>query len=218
MQGSTRTIRFILRLWARGATPQGFGACCWSKRKTIGAQRCQKTIRVIVSGRKQCSRRLCLSCICCSAKVINFFRFLFCLFFVFFVCFKVVLTILYLQQTNNSGEKALSSILMPGAFARLPLIDRFDAMPKEMPILFLYGASDWMDVNAAHHLTRSAPNWHVRTIANAGHQLAIENPDAFSENVVDFLNDEEAKFKPRNLERRRVAVRRKKVDDFEVIE
>ena len=58
----------------------------------------------------------------------------------------------------------------------------------------------------------------MRTIENAGHQLAIDNPQSFGSAVSDFLHDESFGFEPRQLERRRVRVRRKNADDFAVLE
>ncbi|CAK43637.1 uncharacterized protein An01g02690 [Aspergillus niger] len=45
---------------------------------------------------------------------------------------------------RGSGEYALSYILAPGAFARSPLIRRIEG--NGLPIIFMYGDHDWMDV------------------------------------------------------------------------
>ncbi|OJI87154.1 hypothetical protein ASPTUDRAFT_115015 [Aspergillus tubingensis CBS 134.48] len=47
---------------------------------------------------------------------------------------------------RGSGEYALSYILAPGAFARSPLIRRIEGRENGLPIIFMYGDHDWMDV------------------------------------------------------------------------
>eukprot|EP01108_Squamamoeba_japonica_P001218 TRINITY_DN1485_c0_g2_i3.p1 TRINITY_DN1485_c0_g2~~TRINITY_DN1485_c0_g2_i3.p1 ORF type:complete len:344 (-),score=119.59 TRINITY_DN1485_c0_g2_i3:27-1058(-) len=110
-----------------------------------------------------------------------------------------------------SGERALNSILSPGAFARRPLVDRFDTLPKSLPVLFVYGSHDWMDVSAGRHVSRSAPDWHVEIVDSAGHQLAIEQPAEFNRIVGNFLDHG---LPSRTLIRRKVRTRRTKVDGF----
>ncbi|KAF8901685.1 Alpha/Beta hydrolase protein [Gymnopilus junonius] len=53
--------------------------------------------------------------------------------------------IMNITLAKGSGEYCISHILAPGAHARLPLVDRIHALPKDMPVTFVYGDHDWMD-------------------------------------------------------------------------
>lgn len=83
-------------------------------------------------------------------------------------------------------------ILAPGAFAHYPLADRI--APIKIPVSFLYGSNDWMDVQGGHsaceHL-REAGNTDtgVRIIERAGHHLYLDNPDAANEALLDIIQN-----------------------------
>lgn len=49
-------------------------------------------------------------------------------------------------SARGSSEYCLAHLLAPGAYARSPMVNRIAALPKTLPISFLYGAQDWMDV------------------------------------------------------------------------
>lgn len=90
-----------------------------------------------------------------------------------------------------SGEHAMNSILQPGAFARLPLVDRIDQLDSQLDTLFIYGDQDWMDPTLPIEWvtnTASAHNWQLRFVPNAGHQLFIEQPDHFNAVCSDFID------------------------------
>ena len=46
--------------------------------------------------------------------------------------------------TTGSGERALSQLLLPFAWARKPLCERIPKLNKSIPIRFIYGDTDWM--------------------------------------------------------------------------
>lgn len=46
---------------------------------------------------------------------------------------------------RGSGEYCLAHLLSPGAYARLPLMDRFAELDPQIPVSFIYGDHDWMD-------------------------------------------------------------------------
>jgi len=95
----------------------------------------------------------------------------------------------YLGETfklPESSEKALHYILSPARLrARLPLED---LMLKYLtvPTVVYYGDHDWMDPVGAYRIARDhkKPNFEVRVVKNAGHQLIIENPEEVVKNIL----------------------------------
>lgn len=84
-----------------------------------------------------------------------------------------------------SGEKSLTAILTPGAFAKLPLCDRLHEV--KVPTWFMYGDRDWMPVQAGREVCEritSVPT-EVCVVENAGHHLYFDNAQRFNEVVVD---------------------------------
>ena len=58
--------------------------------------------------------------------------------------------------------------------------------PLKIPIVFLYGDHDWMDIRGAYQakeVLHEAGNHDVRihTVKNAGHHLYLDNPSEFNE-------------------------------------
>lgn len=82
--------------------------------------------------------------------------------------------ILNITLAKGSGEYCISHILAPGAHARLPLVDRIDAL--KIPVTFVYGDHDWMDPEGGSKSVeklRKAGNGQGRMyiIPNAGHHV-----------------------------------------------
>lgn len=147
-----------------------------------------------------------------------------------------------LFRRKGSGEYALPYLLAPGAYARSPVIHRIDQVGRQelppssspekeeeeedgagkrarereretgLPIVFLYGENDWMDVSAGHAAAarvrqraeralrealaaadgpaeeeaarrRERGAARVIVVPRAGHHLYLDNPDAFNEVV-----------------------------------
>lgn len=120
-------------------------------------------------------------------------------------------------KQKGSGEYALSYILAPGAFARRPAINRIQDVGRQVireedgkkikengiPIVFMYGDGDWMDVNGglkaeeklnerkAHILKHGTEeekrnengSARVVIIKKAGHHLYLDNAEDFNEVV-----------------------------------
>ena len=108
----------------------------------------------------------------------------------------------YLYQmivAPSSGDRALSLILKPGAFAHQPLVDRLpEALARpapsqraeaeqavSVPTVFVYGSSDWMDSRAGAS-TAAAINAQggaacSMRVKGAGHQLMVDSPSGFAE-------------------------------------
>jgi cardiolipin-specific phospholipase len=76
-----------------------------------------------------------------------------------------------------SGEYALNTILMPGSWAKNPLIHRLPCL--QVPVAFYYGERDWMDPYPAmqlieENLLPSGAKLHV--IDDSDHHLYLDNP------------------------------------------
>jgi pimeloyl-ACP methyl ester carboxylesterase len=101
---------------------------------------------------------------------------------------------------HPSGEQALRAMLLPGAYARVPLVEKFNnalalagADHKLCPVNFIYGDPeiDWMESRYGHELAdqlRSAGGHaEVFTVSNAGHQLFLDNTDGFNQTLLGAL-------------------------------
>ncbi|TXT13058.1 hypothetical protein VHUM_01459 [Vanrija humicola] len=99
---------------------------------------------------------------------------------------------------KGSGEFCISHILKPGAYARLPLIDRVDKL--KIPVSFLYGDNDWMDLDGGRDAVKvlekagnAAGSFHV--VPQAGHHLYLDNPE-----VTNGIIDRAIRTAPRSYE------------------
>ncbi|KAI9891455.1 MAG: hypothetical protein M1814_002774 [Vezdaea aestivalis] len=140
-----------------------------------------------------------------------------------------------LFRQRGSGEFALAYILAPGAFARSPLIRRIQGvgrqslptppsadpdnpppkMSKELgiPIVFLYGENDWMDIAGGYAAEEKLKQEKKRIMANAspedakldkgsakvlvvqkaGHHLYLDGWEQFNELMVKEMEDVSAR-------------------------
>lgn len=86
--------------------------------------------------------------------------------------------------SRGSGEYCLAHLLLPGAWARLPIATRAADLRKELPVSFIYGESDWMDVEAGRDVVRRLREWgntgggRTFVVPHAGHNVHIDNPRA----------------------------------------
>jgi len=94
---------------------------------------------------------------------------------------------IYFQQVNlcpGSGEHALPEILREFQYAHSPLCDRL----KNVPVLFLYGDTDWMKIDGAHQNKEiNSQNVVIEIVSNAGHQLYFDNPKETAEKIFSGL-------------------------------
>lgn len=133
-----------------------------------------------------------------------------------------------LFRQKGSGEYALPYILAPGAFARSPVINKIqdvgrqvlkpatDATPAVretgVPIIMMYGDSDWMDVAGGYAAEEKLKQRIVEAllqgsdeekrkengsakiviIKKAGHHLYIDNPDDFNEFITKEMQETKA--------------------------
>ena len=96
--------------------------------------------------------------------------------------------IYHISAQPGSGEYALSRILHPNAWAKVPLCDRVKDL--KMPTTFIYGTEDWMEYQ---HAMKAVQNMTVQSriimIQNAGHHLQFDNPEGFNNAVVAELQE-----------------------------
>ncbi|PHH65899.1 hypothetical protein CDD81_1268 [Ophiocordyceps australis] len=131
-------------------------------------------------------------------------------------------------KQRGSGEYALAYILAPGAYARRPIINRIHEVGRQslalpdgsrvketgIPIVFMYGENDWMDVagglaakqrikETSERALRQATSPQeqeaekgsakVIIIPRSGHHLYLDNPDEFNrvlrEEIEDTMQD-----------------------------
>ncbi|KIK65526.1 hypothetical protein GYMLUDRAFT_358262 [Collybiopsis luxurians FD-317 M1] len=102
--------------------------------------------------------------------------------------------ILNITVAKGSGEYCISHILAPGAYARMPLVDRITGLAKErIPITFVYGDQDWMDPEGGQESVerlRQAGNGLGRMyiVNNAGHHVYLDNPGVVNDLLVKELD------------------------------
>ncbi|KAI9229547.1 MAG: Alpha/Beta hydrolase protein [Piptocephalis tieghemiana] len=86
----------------------------------------------------------------------------------------------HIFAAQASSESALSHLLLPGAYARMPLAPRIPSLT--MPTTFVYGESDWMDDTHASRLIplMSVPA-NIVIIPGGGHNMFLEAPVAFDD-------------------------------------
>jgi hypothetical protein len=83
----------------------------------------------------------------------------------------------------GSGEYAVSSLLKPGAFGRLPIAPRMAALGQEdVEVTFAYGEKDWMSTDGGKEALRAMrrkgnDRGEVVVVSDAGHHLYMDNAD-----------------------------------------
>lgn len=88
--------------------------------------------------------------------------------------------------SRGSSEYCLAHILAPFGYARMPMVHRIAALPKTLPVTFIYGERgiDWMDEKGGQESVKAlakAGNPHARCFAvpHSGHHVYLDNPRAF---------------------------------------
>ncbi|GHJ88703.1 hypothetical protein NliqN6_5105 [Naganishia liquefaciens] len=84
-----------------------------------------------------------------------------------------------ITRAKGSSEYCISHLLAPGAFARMPMVNRVTKL--NMPVLFSYGDHDWMDIQGGHDAVKKMKEagnnqGKVVEIPHAGHHLYLDNP------------------------------------------
>ncbi len=93
-------------------------------------------------------------------------------------------------MSKGSGEYCLAHILAPGAYARKPMVDRIEKL--KMPMSFLYGEHDWMDVRGGKEaVKRLRKQGNVKTncfiVPNSGHHIYLDNPKPYDSLIQRIL-------------------------------
>jgi cardiolipin-specific phospholipase len=126
-------------------------------------------------------------------------------------------------RQKGSGEYALAYVLAPGAYARRPVIDRIQEVGRQvissddsgnvvkengLPIVFLYGENDWMDVAGGLAAEEKLKETHRKVLLNgtpeekrlengsarvviiprAGHHLYLDNAEDFNKVILEELD------------------------------
>jgi len=96
------------------------------------------------------------------------------------------------HEKISGGGYAHSTLLVPGAFARSPLCERLPILWDKLPVSFIYGTRDWMTWTHAEDVATAIEeevgaaagrNFDIVRIADAGHQLMVDNPIGFADAV-----------------------------------
>lgn len=140
-----------------------------------------------------------------------------------------------LFRQKGSGEYALPYLLAPGAYARSPVINRIQDVGRQVirpatddapaqretgiPVVFMYGENDWMDVAGGYaaeeklkqraalarvqgteeEKRRENGSAKVLVVRKAGHHLYLDNPEEFNELVRKEMEETRARsLKERN--------------------
>ncbi|KAJ3373352.1 hypothetical protein GGF31_000785 [Allomyces arbusculus] len=94
-----------------------------------------------------------------------------------------------------AGEFALNALLKFRAYAKSPLKYRLAPLFGRVPVRFVYGDVDWMDSKHAVEVVKEvAPHMEtdrvVRVVAGAGHQVFMDNPQAFDEELIRIVDEQ----------------------------
>ncbi|KAL2256177.1 hypothetical protein VTK26DRAFT_2072 [Humicola hyalothermophila] len=134
-----------------------------------------------------------------------------------------------LFRQKGSGEYVLPYLLAPGAYARSPVINRIQDVGRQvvtpatdtapavretgLPIVFMYGENDWMDVAGGYAAEEKIKQRVLRSLLHgteeekrnekgsakvlvvrkAGHHLYLDNPDEFNDMVRAEMDDTRAR-------------------------
>lgn len=95
--------------------------------------------------------------------------------------------------SKGSGEYCLAHILAPGAYARRPMVERIDGL--KMPMSFLYGEHDWMDVRGGKEAVkrlrkRGNDKTNCFVVPNSGHHIYLDNPKPYNSLIARILRGE----------------------------
>ncbi|CAM9999628.1 unnamed protein product [Ascophyllum nodosum] len=95
-----------------------------------------------------------------------------------------------LVGSYDSGQRAVNQILKPGAWAFRPIRHRLPKLDSSIPVHFIYGQNDVMDIAAAMELKETVEanderqKISVFQLPNSTHSLFLTNPRGFSVEVL----------------------------------
>jgi len=86
------------------------------------------------------------------------------------------------NQTPAPGEDAFQLMKIPFAWAKLPLVQRYQDLPKNIPVTFIYGRKTWMCIDSAYQIQSkfSDRKIDIYLVKHAGHHVMLDNPQDFN--------------------------------------
>jgi len=92
----------------------------------------------------------------------------------------------YIHAVNalrGSSEQAMNKLLAPIAQPRMPIAPIVEAIPKAVPVTYIYGESDWMNPASGDHSAArrraAGGDGECIILPKGGHYIFIDQPDAF---------------------------------------
>ncbi|OQR98972.1 serine protease family S33 [Achlya hypogyna] len=94
---------------------------------------------------------------------------------------------------KKSGDVAMNTHLLPGAYGKRALRDKLLPGQVKMPVTFIYGGgSDWMDFNHGQDVVdrlKATQYASLRKVPLAGHQVFMDNSAAFNAVLIEAITD-----------------------------
>jgi len=94
----------------------------------------------------------------------------------------------YIYHLNNQlpapGEDAFQMLKIPFAWAKLPLIKRFEELDEKLPVSFIIGDNTWLPESeeSVRHLQEKHMNRKIKLhiVEGAGHHVMLDNENQFN--------------------------------------
>jgi len=97
-----------------------------------------------------------------------------------------------MKEMPVGSERALHVLLGPPmAVAHMP-IETMMLEKVEIPTVFFYGETDWMDWSGAYRLANNEEkkNFKLKWIKKAGHQIFADNPEQIAKDMIEVIQSE----------------------------
>jgi len=95
-----------------------------------------------------------------------------------------------MKEMPCGSEKALHILLGPPmAIAHMP-IENMMLEKIDVPTVFFYGETDWMDWSGAYRLANNEEkkNFKLKWVKKAGHQIFADNPEQITKDIIEILH------------------------------
>uniref|UniRef100_A0A0N4ZPP1 AB hydrolase-1 domain-containing protein n=1 Tax=Parastrongyloides trichosuri TaxID=131310 RepID=A0A0N4ZPP1_PARTI len=91
---------------------------------------------------------------------------------------------------NPTGEVAFKNMMSGFAWAKRPMIHRFENLDSNVPVTFIYGSKSWIDSSSAYEIqsNRDKSYLDINIIEHAGHHVYVDNVDEFNATMMDVLD------------------------------